>query len=90
MPKRVDQNQPEIVDALRKIGCTVQHLHTVGKGCPDLLVGVGTTNLLLEVKRHGEALNEREETWFEQWDGPCRVVHSVDEALAAVWEYRYR
>ena len=37
---RVDQNQSEIVDALRRVGCSVQDLHEVGQGCPDLLVGV--------------------------------------------------
>lgn len=29
---RVDQNQAEIVAALRKAGASVQHLHTIGKG----------------------------------------------------------
>ena len=36
---RVDSNQPEIVATLRGMGCSVQHLHAVGKGVPDLLVG---------------------------------------------------
>ena len=36
---RVDANQPEIVKALRGVGATVQHLHKVGQGCPDLMVG---------------------------------------------------
>lgn len=34
-----DRNQPAIVAALRGIGATVQPLHAVGQGCPDLLVG---------------------------------------------------
>ena len=38
---RVDRNQAEIVQALRSMGATVQHLHTIGKGCPDILVGFG-------------------------------------------------
>lgn len=36
---KVDKNQPEIVEALRAEGAVVQHLHAVGVGCPDLLVG---------------------------------------------------
>jgi DNA-binding NarL/FixJ family response regulator len=36
---KVDANQTEITAALRQMGATVQHIHTVGKGCPDLLVG---------------------------------------------------
>ena len=44
---RVDANQPELVAQLRGIpGLTVQHLHAVGAGCPDLLVGyMGVTAL---------------------------------------------
>ena len=50
MPKRVDMNQPEIVADLRGIGATVQHLHMVGKGCPDILVGFRGNNWLFEIK----------------------------------------
>ena len=31
---KVDANQPEIVQALRKAGCFVQPLHTVGQASP--------------------------------------------------------
>ena len=46
---RVDSNQPEIVATLRGMGCSVQHLHAVGKGVPDLLVGCRGVNLLVAV-----------------------------------------
>ena len=36
---KVDANQHAIVKLLRRLGATVQHLHHVGSGCPDLLVG---------------------------------------------------
>ena len=36
---KVDANQSDIVAGLRSIGATVQPLHAVGKGCPDLLIG---------------------------------------------------
>jgi len=38
--KRVDRNQPEIVEALREAGASVGHTHVVGKGFPDIVVGV--------------------------------------------------
>ena len=44
---KIDANQNEIVDALRKAGCSVQILSSVGKGCPDILVGRGGRNYLL-------------------------------------------
>ncbi len=37
--KRVDSTQAQIVKELRRLGMEVEHLHTVGKGCPDILVG---------------------------------------------------
>ncbi len=46
----VDRNQPEIVAALRAAGATVEYLHAVGGGCPDLLVGYRGANYVLEVK----------------------------------------
>ena len=37
---RIDKNQPMIVEALRAEGASVVHLHQLGKGIPDLLVGL--------------------------------------------------
>lgn len=47
---RIDDNQPQIVTALRAAGADVQSLAAVGKGVPDLLVAYGNANHLLEVK----------------------------------------
>jgi len=48
--KRVDANQKEIVKALRDRGASVLHLHQVGGGCPDILVGYAGYNFLIEIK----------------------------------------
>ena len=53
--KKVDSNQTRVVKALRELGATVQHLHAVGKGCPDIVVGYKNRNYLLEIK-DGEKL----------------------------------
>ncbi len=81
---RVDGNQAEIVQALRRVGASVQLLHQLGQGCPDLLVGFRERNYLLEVKRPGEKLTDDERRWFHLWRGCCEVVHSVEEALSAI------
>jgi hypothetical protein len=86
---RIDANQPEIVAALRKAGCTVQHLHGVGKGCPDLLIGRAGVNYLLEIKDGGKAASDQRLTadqvvWHREWGGIVAVVNSVEGALAAV------
>ncbi len=47
---RVDANQREIVDALRSVCVSVQHLHMVGSGCPDLLCSIKNHTFLIEIK----------------------------------------
>lgn len=87
---KIDANQPQIVAALRKLGATVQSLSAVGDGVPDLLVGFQGRTLLLEVKDGSRPKSERQLTddqiqWHIDWrGGPCMVVNSVDEALAAI------
>lgn len=87
---KVDVNQSEIVDALRKVGCTVQSLAAIGKGCPDLLVGVAGVTLLIEVKDgkkppSARALTPDQLGWHGAWvGGPLAVVDSIDAAIRMV------
>lgn len=78
---RVDSTQADIVHALRKIGASVQHLHTVGSGCPDLLVGYMGHNFLLEVKSKGGTLTEDELNFFLTWRGAVKEVFTAEEAI---------
>lgn len=57
--KRVDRNQPEIVDALREAGGSIAHIHSVGKGVPDIIVGVQGLTLVgnFSVKRVKQLLH---------------------------------
>lgn len=86
---RVDENQPEIVAALRKAGASVEPLHTVGKGCPDLMVGYRGDNFVLEVKDgrkppSARGLTDAQIRWHMLWRGHVKIVNNVDEALAAI------
>lgn len=86
---KVDRNQAEIVAALRAVGATVQPLHTVGAGCPDLLVGFRGRNILIEVKdwKAGKAdreLNAVQKDWHAGWKGQVAKVEDVDAALAVI------
>ena len=81
---RVDKNQAAIVEALRKIGATVQHLHTIGKGCPDLAVGFRSKNFFLECKVGKEPLTPDEREWMIGWHGQVCVVRSPEEAILTV------
>lgn len=86
---RTDTNQDGIVSGLRKAGCSVQSLASVGDGCSDLLVGRAGQNYLLEVKDGSRPPSERkltpkQVTWHENWRGTVSVVHDLEEALRAV------
>lgn len=88
--RKVDDNQEEIVRALRKVGATVQSIARVGDGCPDLLVGYRRQTYLLEVKDPTQPpskrrLTEHEATWHRLWTGlPVRIVESAEDALCAI------
>lgn len=86
MPKRVDRNQAEIVQAMRKIGATVRHTHMVGNGFPDIEVGYHGNNYLFEIKDpdkppSGRKLTPDEERFHQEWKGQADVIHSAEEAL---------
>jgi hypothetical protein len=86
---KVDANQHEIVAALRKIGASVQPLHSVGQGCPDLLVGWRGMNTVLEIKDGKKPPSARKLTddqviWHEEWRGQVAVVETVEQAILAV------
>ena len=81
---KVDTNQPEIVDALRKAGATVQHLHTVGHGCPDILVCFRGVLSLMEIKSGRGKLTIDEQIWHASWGGHVAIVRSIEEALIAI------
>ena len=86
---KVDANQAEIVDALRRAGCTVQSLAAIGKGCPDLLVGYMDVNFLLEVKDGAKPpsarkLTDDQDNWHINWRGYVHTVKSAEEAIEIV------
>ena len=88
---KVDDNQKEIVAIVRSMGCSVQHLHMVGKGCPDLLIGVNGKNLVWELKDGSkppsqQKLTTDEELWHLQWSGSVQVVNSIDQAINIIKE----
>jgi Holliday junction resolvase len=89
---RVDANQAEVVKALRKAGCSVRSLASVGDGMPDLLVGYGRVNVLLEVKDGSKPLSKQrltkdERAFFMSWRGFVRIVNNAEGAVQAVIDH---
>jgi hypothetical protein len=86
---KVDRNHAEIVDALRRVGCSVQSLATIGAGVPDLLVGYRGFNWLIEVKDgklppSKKSLTDDEAGWHNQWQGQVAVAYSAEDAIRIV------
>lgn len=80
-----DANEPEIIKALRKIGCLVEQLN--GTNIPDLLVIYSGTVHLMEVKDGKAKLTEGQERWHCQsalHGVSVDVVRTVEEAINLV------
>ncbi len=86
---RIDENQPDIVAALRAVGASVQPLHAVGKGCPDLLVAHRMVNYVIEIKNPDKPVRDRrlkpdQITWHDAWRAPVHIVETVADALRVI------
>lgn len=88
---RIDENQKDIVKTFRELGASVLILSSVGKGCPDLLVGLTDVkgrkiNILVEIKDGSKPpskrkLTEDEQKFFDTWKGKVVVIDSIAEAI---------
>jgi Holliday junction resolvase len=74
-----DENEVEIVNALRTIGASVAHLSS--KGIPDLLVSFKNKLYLMEVKKPKGKLTPEQIKFHENWKGEIHIVRTVDEAI---------
>ena len=84
-PKKVDNNQLDIVKAFRSMGATVLNLSAVGKGCPDLLIGYKNISVLVEVKSKTGKFTEPQLKFMEQWKGGAvNRIDSVDGAIRLI------
>lgn len=86
---KIDDNQTEIVNALRKVGACVFSTAGQAKGFPDLVVGFKGVNYLLEVKDSNkppsaQALTPDQVKFHAIWTGQIAVVNSVEQALKVI------
>ena len=89
---RRDENEREIIDALKLAGWSVYQAD--GRGFPDLVVAKGPRTYLLEViappkdRNHGHSqipgLTEVQVHFHLHWKGTIHIVRSVAEALEVV------
>lgn len=94
--RRTDDNHAAVVQALRDIGCSVQSIASVGRGCPDLLWAwspdvQGVMEVKDGTKRPSERrLTDSELKWRQQWKGRYDLVESVEEACNVVRPARFQ
>lgn len=90
---KVDRNQPEIVEIFEDYGFSVQRAQAMGSGFPDLILGYGGRNYLVEVKDWQLApskrkLNEIQQEWHAAWKGQVCVVETAIEAIKLAEKWR--
>jgi len=83
---KVDANQTAVVKVARQLGATVESLATIGRGCPDLLLGYRGKNYLVEVKDGTKSpsrrkLLEAQERWHVSWNGNVVTVTSTHDLI---------
>jgi len=64
------------------MGASVQDLHNIGHGCPDLAIGIHGVTLLAEVKSDSGYLSPDERLWHAAWRGQVAIVRTVEDAAA--------
>lgn len=79
--KRIDNNQKQVTNELRSLGFSVTLTHEIGKGFPDMVVGFGGVNYMVELKNNDKAKltnDEQEFAWL--WNGQVNH-HSTTEQI---------
>ena len=90
---KVDDNQPEIVAAFRRLGCVVFPTHQIGNGFPDIAVRCGKMLRLVEIKdgakpKSAQKLTEKEAAFHEQFTGCVDICASLDDVERMVKQWR--
>tara|TARA_R110000803_G_scaffold142564_3_gene208831 strand:+ start:169 stop:459 length:291 start_codon:yes stop_codon:yes gene_type:complete len=79
---KVDANQHQIIDDLKKIGCQVEPLMG-SAGMPDLICCLRNRLVMFEIKNPDgkNKVNSFQIDFHEKFKGHCHVVRSSQEAL---------
>lgn len=89
---RIDENQPAVVDAMRKIGAVVTPLHAVGGGISDLLVSFRQRWFVLEVKnpakpKADQELTKDQKKWIAAQRAPVCIVKTPMDAVMFLQQF---
>lgn len=84
MPRRVDANQKSVVKRLRDGGASVLVMSDLGKGAPDIAVGLNGKTYLFELKDgnkppSAQKLTESEQKFHDEWRGHLGIIRSFED-----------
>lgn len=87
--RKVDSNQSELVDKMRRIGMSVRVTSMVGNDFPDLVAGFRGVNYLFEVKDGKKFKSQRklkpgQEKFFDTWSGNVFKIESFEDVLSII------
>lgn len=87
--RKIDDNQTLIVKQLRRCGVSVAITSMVGKGFPDLIVGVRGKNYLIELKDGAKSASRKqltpdEKDFHDSWNGQVNKAESFDEIATII------
>ena len=82
---RTDANQAAIVDIYRGYGISVACTHAAGDGFPDLVLGVGNRNYMVEIKNGDLPPSKRKLTpdqveFHRDWKGSISIIETEHQA----------
>lgn len=67
----------------RRFGATVTIITIVGFGCPDWILGFRGITIIVERKRPGEPLSDKQEQFVRQWNGgPIILIETAEQMQA--------
>lgn len=86
---KVDENQGELVDLIRKLGVSVEITSSAHDGMTDLILGYGGVSVLTEVKDGNKPPSRRkltpeQEKFHNRFMGAITVIENQDQAIELV------
>ena len=84
--RKVDLNHQDIVKTLRSLGASVFDASGIGRGFPDLVVGIHDKTILVEIKSdEKKKFTQAQLNFMENWKGSSVVrINDIDGAIRLI------
>jgi len=84
--RKVDLNHQDIVKTLRSLGASVFDASGIGRGFPDLVVGIHDKTVLVEIKSdEKKKFTQAQLNFMENWKGSSVVrINDIDGAIRLI------